>query len=138
MKVIPLNGYCLVERLKRNFEIAGSKDKPIYIPQTGSGTSFFNRGRILEVDTMRTVGFEDDTDSPLVRTIHLQPGDVVILSSVAAGLAVPGQVKNENGRWVDVILIPVDQIVGKIEGDVAETEEVVSSPIIMSSSNQPS
>lgn len=129
MKVTPLNGHALIARVKKNFEMAGSKDKPIFIPQTGSNASFFNRGKVLALDTP---GVEREGN----RILYV--GDTVILSHLSAQLCVPGQIKDDKGKWIDVMLVPVDQIVGRIEDDEAEVEEVSNSPIIMSSSNQPS
>ena len=59
-------------------------------------------------------------------------GDVVVISVAGAQLAVPGHQRNDDGRHIDVILVPQNQIIAIIEGDKAEDWEKEKKPMIVS------
>lgn len=105
MKIKPQPGIALLQIVKEDFV----NNSGIIEPFVEKETSFFNRMRILDLGK---------TDSKFIR--DYKKGDVVVISVAGAQIAVPGHQRNNKGEWIDIILVPQNQIIAIIEGDKAE------------------
>lgn len=108
MKVLPNAGYAVLQVIKEDFVSAAG----IITPDDGKNTSFFNRMKII---AMGKTSPEFD--------MKYKIGEVVVISAAGAQIAVPGLIKNKEGNWIDVCIVPQGQIIAKIEGDTAEDWE---------------
>ncbi len=117
MRIIPQPGMALLQIIKEDFISKGGIIEPFIEKET----SCYNRMKILDLGA---------ADSKFKR--DYKKGDVVVISKAGAQLAVPGTQKNDDGRHVDVILVPQNQIIAIIEGDKAEDWEKEKKPLIVS------
>lgn len=116
MKIKPEPGYALLQIIKEDFV----SENGIITPFIEKETSCYNRMKILDLGK---------TDSKFIRAY--KKGDVVVISAAGAQIAVPGTQRNDDGRHIDVILVPQNQIIAIIEGDKAEDWEKEKKPMIV-------
>lgn len=126
MKIEPGKGMILVQIVAEDFEVAG-RDKNILIPRfENKQTMFYNRVKILDIG-------EPEKDASQESIDWLKVGDIAIASRNAFAMGVPGQVKKtvEDGvqKWIDVMLFPRNQIIGKVEGDWGDDIDSKTLPV---------
>ncbi len=114
MKVIPLEGHVVLMKVKLDFVTRGK----LILPAGEKSSVFFNRAKVVVMP-------------PDAENYKFKVGDIVVTTNLAGQLGVPGQITDDKGVRREVILSPVDQVVGILEGDEAELEEITKLPPII-------
>lgn len=114
MKVIPLKGHVVLMKVKLDYIIRGK----LILPAGEKSSTFFNRAKVVAMP-------------PDAENYKFKVGDIVVTTNLSGQLGVPGQITDENEDRREVILSPIDQVVGILEGDKGELEEITKLPPII-------
>ncbi len=129
MKVIPLEGFVVIAKVKLDFVTRGK----LVLPVGEKSSMFFNRSKVIALPPLDPANAIDIEPGRVLRYkgYGFKVGDIVVTTDLAGTLGVPGQITDDDGVRREVLLAPIDQIIGVLEGDEAELDELDKAPSVI-------